>query len=309
MSYAKDTQIKHLIRRALTEDIGKVDITTKSLFPTDKKVEAVILAGEKGIACGIEVAGLVFKLQDKKIKFIPRVNDGDRVEKGKILARLSGKASSILTGERVALNFLGFLSGISTRTGEIVDKIKKYRIKILDTRKTIPGLRKLEKYAVRVGSGYNHRFRLDEMVLIKDNHKKVIGNELWVIKEEEIIKQLRKKVPPKMKIEIEVSNLNEFKRALRAGVDMIMLDNMSVQQVRNAIRVKNRFKSGVFVPAKGGRPKARVSQPGWVEPKIEASGRINIRNICAYARTGVDYISLGTLTKDIDCLDLSLVIK
>ncbi len=305
----KDPEIKDIIRNALAEDIGKVDITTKLLFSRDKKVEAVILAGEKGIVCGIDVAGLVFKLQDKDIKFIPRVKDGDRAKRGKILAKIYGRASSILAGERVALNFVGFLSGIATHTKQLVDKTRKYGIKIMDTRKTIPGLRKLEKYAVRVGSGYNHRFRLDEMILIKDNHARLMGNGLWAMKEAEIIKEIRKKIPPKMKIEIEVSNLNEFKRALKARPDMIMLDNMSVRQVKNAVRIKNKFKPGVSASGKEGRSKARESQAGWAVPKIEVSGGINLANICAYARTGVDFISLGTLTKDIHCLNSSLVIK
>lgn len=287
MSCDKSLKTRNIIKAALAEDIGKGDITTKLLFPKGKKVQAVILAGEAGIICGINIARLVFKLENNNIRFTPAVKDGDRVKRGQILIKIYGKASSILSVERVALNFLGLLSGIATRTGQFINKIRNYRVKIMDTRKTLPGLRDLEKYAVKVGGGYNHRFRLHEMVLIKDNHIRA-----GVMGLGDLIKRIRKKILPEMKIEIEVKNLKEFKLALKAEPDIIMLDNMSVGQVKRVINLRNNLK-----------PKTKN-----LKPKIETSGNINLKNICAYAQTGVDFISLGTLTKDVRCLDLSLEI-
>jgi nicotinate-nucleotide pyrophosphorylase (carboxylating) len=202
----------------------------------------------------------------------------------------------------VALNFLGMLSGIATRTGKFVDKIKNYNTKLMDTRKTLPGLRELEKYAVKTGGGYNHRFRLDEMVLIKDNHLRVTGfaafsgtppfsdGGLGVAELKDLIKEIRKRIPPGMKIEIEVRNLEEFKHALEAKPDIIMLDNMGIDKIKKAVIMRSEKKCGDF-------------------PKIEASGNIELKNINEYARSGVDFISLGTLTKDVHSLDLSLEIK
>ncbi len=305
MNYIKDLKIKQIIKRALAEDIGKDDITTRLLFPKKTKIQAVILAGEAGVICGINIARLIFELLDNNTRFIPRVKDGNQVKKGQILARIYGKASSILSGERVALNFVGLLSGIATRTRQFVNKIKDYRVKIMDTRKTLPGLRELEKYAVKVGGGYNHRFRLDEMVLIKDNHLQVIAyagspkvlyrrtHRLNAAGLEDSIRKIKKRIPSGMKIEIEAKNLKEFRLALKVNPDIIMLDNMRVGQIKSAVRARDRLK-----------PKPKNSKP-----QIEASGNINLENIRSYARTGINFISLGTLTKDIHSLDLSLETK
>jgi len=290
MSCDKSLKTRNIIKAALAEDIGKGDITAELMIPQGEKANAVIQAGEEGIVCGIHIAGLVFKLLDKSIKFTPKVKDGDRIKKGQVLARIRGKAASILLGERVALNFLGMLSGIATRTGQFVDKIKNYKVKIMDTRKTLPGLRELEKYAVRTGGGYNHRFSLDEMVLIKDNHLRVTGFGLGVTELKDLIKEIRKRTPPGMKIEIEVRNLKEFKHALEAKPDIIMLDNMGIDKIKKAVIMRSEKKRGD-------------------SPKIEASGNIELENISEYARSGVDFISLGTLTKDVHSLDLSLEIK
>ncbi len=290
MSCDKSLKTRNIIKAALAEDIGKGDITAELVIPQGKKVNAVIQAGEEGIVCGIHFAGLVFKLLDKGIKFTPEVKDGDRIKKGQVLARIRGKAASILLGERVALNFLGMLSGIATRTGKFVDKIKNYNTKLMDTRKTLPGLRELQKYAVKTGGGYNHRFRLDEMVLIKDNHLRVTGFGLRVTELKDLIKEIRKRTPSGMKIEIEVGNLEEFKCALEAKPDIIMLDNMGIDKIKKAVIMRSKRK----------RQDA---------PKIEASGNIELENISEYARSGVDFISLGTLTKDVYSLDLSLEIK
>lgn len=287
-SYAKRLEIKNIIKTALAEDIGKGDITARPLLSKDKKANAVILAGEGGIVCGIHIARMVFKLLDKNAKFIPAVKDGDRIRKGQLMAKIYGKASNILLGERVALNFLGMLSGIATRTRQFVDKVRNCRVKIMDTRKTLPGLRGLEKYAVRVGGGYNHRFRLDEMVLIKDNYLNascVVSRESCV---EKIIKIIKKKKPKNVKLEIEVKNLGEFKEALKAKPDIIMLDNMRIDDIKKAVAIKRR------------------TQNAKRKTQLEASGNINLKNISDYARSGVDFISLGTLTKDVHSLDLSL---
>jgi len=280
---ARGAQIKDIVKRALREDIGRGDITTKLLFPKAKIIEAHILAGEKGIVCGMNIARLAFKLQDNNVRFTPQVSDGDRIERGEILARIYGKASSILASERVALNFLGMLSGIATRTACFVNKIRNYGVKIMDTRKTLPGLRELEKYAVKIGGGYNHRFRLDEMVLIKDNYLNALSVVRPASYVEKIIKIIKKKKPKNVKLEIEVKNLREFKEALKAKPDIIMLDNMGVDEIKKAVAIKRKM-------------------------QLEASGNINLKNISDYARSGVDFISLGTLTKDIHSLDLSLEI-
>jgi nicotinate-nucleotide pyrophosphorylase (carboxylating) len=291
MNYIKDSKIKQTIKRALAEDIGRGDITSKLLFLKEKKIKAVILAGEGGIICGLGIAGLTFKLQDNNIKFIPSVEDGARIKKGQVLAKLYGKPSSVLSAERVALNFLGLLSGIATRTSELVNEVKKYKVKIMDTRKTIPGLRELQKYAVRTGGGYNHRFRLDEMVLIKDNHltASCVMRRASCVKD--ILEAIKKKKPKKLKLEIEVKNLREFKQALKASPDIVMLDNMKVVEVKKAVAIR------------------RKTQSAQRKTPLEVSGNINLINICSYAQTGVDFISLGTLTKDSRSLDLSLEIR
>lgn len=297
MNYANGQEVKNIIKRALKEDIGRGDITTRNIIPKDIKIKAVIIAKEKGIVCGMDIVKAVFKLSDNRIRFLPLVKDKEKVEKGEVLAKLNGLASSILSSERVALNFLGFLSGIATRTQEFVKRVESYNLKILDTRKTIPGLRKLEKYAVEAGGGLNHRLSLDEMVLIKDNHLKVVNSCLSASQKDVIfnlIKDIRKKVSHHIKIEIEVKNLKEFKEALEAKPDIIMLDNMSVQEIKKAIRLKKQQSSH-----KGGYPL----------PKLEASGNINLKNIGKYAVLGIDFISLGILTKDIKSLDVSLEVK
>lgn len=292
MRLARNPGIKALIKSALREDIGKGDITTRLLFSRVKKLKAVIIADQEGIVCGLNIARMVFKIQQNKIKFVPLVKDGERIKRGQRLAQIYGSASNILSGERVALNFLGLLSGIATRTAQFVEKTGNCKVKIMDTRKTLPGLRDLEKYAVRMGGGYNHRFGLDEMVLIKDNHLSALCAMRFALCVKQIIEIIKKKKPKNIKLEIEVKNLKEFKGALTAKPDIIMLDNMSVNQIKRAIKMRDDLK-----------PKTKN-----LKPKIEASGNINLENIRAYAQTGVDFISLGTLTKDVRSLNLSLEI-
>ncbi|MDD4907468.1 MAG: carboxylating nicotinate-nucleotide diphosphorylase [Candidatus Omnitrophica bacterium] len=267
-------KLNKLIKAALSEDIGSRDHTTELFIPKDMKIRAVITANEDGVICGVDIVRQVFQALDKQILVQPRVKDGQCVKKGKVLMVLSGKARGIVTAERVALNFVSMLSGVATHTRKFAEAVKPYKVKILDTRKTFPGLRLLQKYAVRMGGGYNHRMSLDEMVLIKDNHL-------------HINKDYRKylKLAKKYKVEVEVENLQEFKEALGSGIDMIMLDNMSVSDIKKAVWLRNNFHQ---------------------QTKLEASGNISLANIRRYASTGVDYISIGSLTKDIQSLDVSM---
>lgn len=268
-------ELNLFIKDVLKEDVGWADITTRLVIPKGKKTKAIIISKENGVICGIDIAGLVFKAIDKNIKFKPLISDGDEVRKGKILAKVFGDASRILTAERVALNFLGMLSGIASKTRLFLEGVKPYKVKILDTRKTLPALRSLEKYAVRVGGGYNHRMRLDEMILIKDNHLKVVNGYQGL--------QGLARSRGRYKVEIEVKNLKEFKQALKLKPDIIMLDNMDVKQVREAVKIRN-----------------------GLRPKIEVSGNVTLNTVKKYASCGVDFISVGSLTKDIDSLDISL---
>jgi len=267
-------KLNKLIKAALSEDIGSRDHTTELFIPKNEIIKAVITANESGIICGVDIVKKVFQALDKQIEFRLSVKDGQRVKKGKVLMVLSGKARGIVTAERVALNFISMLSGVATHTRKFVEAVKPYKVKILDTRKTFPGLRLLQKYAVRMGGGFNHRMRLDEMILIKDNH-------LHINKDYQKYLKLAKMY----KVEVEVENLREFKEALGTGVDMIMLDNMSVSDIKKAVWLRNNFHK---------------------QTKLEASGNISLANIRRYASTGVDYISIGSLTKDIQSLDVSM---
>lgn len=277
--------IKDIIKQALREDIGKRDITTTAIIPKHKYAKAILLAKENCVICGLGIAREVFKIHDKKIKFNSQVPDGQKIKKGKIIAYISGRARSILTAERVALNFLSLLSGVATKTRAYSDKVKPYKVKILDTRKTIPALRELEKYAVIIGGGYNHRLRLDEMVLVKDNHIKVARRTPHAASLRNIIEGIRKKVPRGIKLEIEVKNLREFKEVLEIKPDIIMLDNMKVEDIRKAVILRK-----------------------TAMPKIEVSGNVNLNNVREIAKTGVDMISVGALTHSVKAIDISLEI-
>jgi len=278
MSCVKEPDIKDILINALAEDIGTRDITTEAIIPSDKFVNAALLAKEDCVICGLGEAMVVFELKDKKIKFTPLVKEGVWVKKGRAIARISGKARSILTAERVALNFLSFLSGIATATREYTEAVKPHKVKIIDTRKTIPGLRILEKYAVRIGGGFNHRLSLDEMVMVKDNHLKAIGGH----------KKLTK-LSRRYKSEIEVEGLAGFEDALKLNPDIIMLDNMSIKNMKKAVSIRNSLSN---------RP----------APKLEASGNITLKNVKKVASCGVDMISVGALTHSVKSVDISLEI-
>ncbi len=293
MNWSKNPQAIRIIKNALAEDIGKGDVTSKLLLAKNSKTEAVIYAVDAGIICGIDIAALCFKLLDKSVQFKSLVTDGQRVKRGRALAKICGKTLPILSAERTALNFLGTLSAVATHASAFTRKISRYKTRILDTRKTIPGLRQLQKYAVRVGGGYNHRFGLDDMILIKENHLAASCVAKRAACVESVVHDTKKLKPENIKVEIEVKNLNEFKSALKACPDVIMLDNMKPANVRKAVLARDKTQKN-----KGVR-----------KIMLEASGNITLNNIVSYAQTGVDFISLGTLTKDIQCFDLSLQIK
>ncbi|OGU62944.1 MAG: nicotinate-nucleotide diphosphorylase (carboxylating) [Ignavibacteria bacterium RBG_13_36_8] len=268
-----------IIAIALEEDIKTGDITTDLIIPEKAKTKAYILAKEEGVIAGLPIAEMVFRKLDKNIGWKEEIKDGAHVKPGVVLARIEGSHRAILTGERTALNFLQRISGIATLTARYVDALKGFKTKILDTRKTFPGMRLLDKYAVEKGGGTNHRIGLYDMVLIKDNHIKVAGS---ITK---AVEQIKGKVDSSIKIEVETTTLDEVKEALASGVDIIMLDNMTNEMMSEAVRVI------------GGRA------------LVEASGSINIDRVKEITQTGVDFISVGALTHSVKALDIGLYIE
>jgi len=277
------SMFKKIIATALQEDAATKDLTTKLLIPSDQFAQAYIIVKESAVLCGLKVARQVFQTLDKSIKFSTLHKDGDHVSSLTKIAQIKGKTHSILSGERTALNFLSYLSGISTKTNQFVQAVKPYKTLVMDTRKTTPTLRFLEREAVRCGGGTNHRDSLDEMIFIKDNHWKTLEAAGQTISE--AIYSLRKK--NKKRIEVEVENLAQFKKILEIQLDVILLDNMSISDMREAVRL-NRMKK------KSGRP------------LLEASGGIKLKNVRAVAQTGVDRISIGELTHSRKSIDVSL---
>lgn len=285
MNYLNHVQIKEIVAKALREDIGKADITTGFVIPAGKRVKAVLLAKEDFVVCGLDIARLAFRQKDRNLSFVPLVKEGAAVKNGKSIARIEGNARPILIAERVALNFLSLMSGIATNTRRFVEAVKPFKVKIMDTRKTLPLLRGLEKYAIRAGGGYNHRMRLDEMILVKDNHLKIIGGYSG------LAKLLRNTVSPRdHKIELECENLEEFMQALILNPDIIMLDNMSIKDMKKAVIMRNRFSTSIT----------------YLRPALEASGGITLENVKAAASTGVEMISIGALTHSVVSVDISL---
>ena len=260
---------------AYAEDIGDGDITTNNLVPPGSTKTARLIAKEEGIVAGLPVAELVFKKFDQNIVWDEKIPDGTRVKPGDIIVEFKGNYRALLTGERKALNFLQRLSGIATYAGKCMKEVEGHNVEILDTRKTLPGYRYLDKYAVRMGGASNHRFGLYDMVMIKDNHIQVAGG----IKE--AVKAIRAKIPKSIKIEVETSTLEQVQEALDADVDIVMLDNMSSKMMKKAVELIN------------GRA------------KIEASGNMTLKRIRKVAATGVNYISIGALTHSVKALDIS----
>lgn len=267
--------VQDLIRRALQEDIGHQDITTENLIDAEQRSRGIFLAKSAGIIAGIAVAEQVFRTLDEDIEFTVVINDGEEAAPGDVIAIVEGRTRTLLMGERTALNFMQRLSGIATRTRRMVDLIRYEKAEIVDTRKTTPGLRWLEKYAVRVGGARNHRFGLYDGAMIKDNHIKAAGGI------QKAISTLRARIPHTIKIEVEVENLEQLQEALEARADIIMLDNMDVDTMRQAVEITS------------GRA------------LLEASGGITEDTLVEAARTGVDFISIGALTHSAGSLDIS----
>ena len=277
-------EIERLIDRALREDIGPGDITSQAVVDRSLKGTAIILAKEKGILAGLKIAQKIFKKVDPNLKFIPFKRDGNKIKPQDKIASISGNIRSILKGERTALNFLQQLSGVATFASTFVNKVKGSSVKILDTRKTVPGLRALQKYAVKLGGGHNHRMGLYDMILIKENHIKSAGGITDAIKKAMSSSKMKSKTR-KLKIEVETRNFKEVEKAAQMGVDVIMLDNMSLPQIRKAVRIVKSINENI---------------------KIEVSGNIDLNLIRQIAKTGIDFISVGALTHSAKALDFSL---
>ncbi len=268
--------IDNLILAALKEDMPLGDITTDNLVDISSTSEAKFIAKEEGVIAGLDVSERSFLLLDNNIVFERFFNDGDTVKYGDTIAIIKGNTRAMLKAERTALNFLQHLSGIASATKKYCDKVKDFPVRIVDTRKTTPGLRFLEKYAVRTGGGHNHRFCLSDGVLIKDNHIKAAGG---ISKAIEI---LRDKIPHTIKIEVETESLAQVQEALDAGADIIMLDNMKLEQIKEAVELI------------AGRA------------LIEDSGNVNIETVYDLAAAGVDIISIGRITHSVEALDISM---
>lgn len=271
--------IDELIKRALLEDINYIDTTTDYLIPEEQQGSADFLAKSDGVLCGMEVALRVFQLLQPDVKCEVYKNDGDSLKKGEIFAKIHGKTRTILKGERTALNLIQHMSGIATATNEAVKIVEGTNASIADTRKTLPGLRPIQKYAVTVGGGRNHRYNLSDAAMLKDNHIDAGGGI------ENAVKTLKKRLGHMTKVELEVRNLDELHQALNAGVDVIMLDNMGCEMMKEAVEIT------------AGRA------------LLEASGGITNETLRAVAETGVDIISIGALTHSVKAFDISLKIE
>lgn len=268
--------IDNIINTAIAEDINYLDVTTDYLIPEGHTSNAYYVAKDTGVLCGIEIAKRVFEIVGNDVDFDILIQDGTKVNKGDIIARMKGNTATLLKGERTALNILQHMSGIATATNKCVELVQGTNAQITDTRKTLPGLRALQKYAVTVGGGKNHRYNLSDGAMLKDNHIDAYGGITPAVQ------ALRGKIGHMVKIEVEVRTMDELKEALSAGADVIMLDNMSCEQMAECVK---------FVDGKA---------------KLEASGNITAQNIREVAQTGVDIISLGALTHSVKCFDISM---
>lgn len=274
-----DNYIRDLIDRALKEDLGPGDVTSEATIQPDSTSRAVMVAKQSLVLAGLEVGRAVFFTLDPNIQFTPLVKEGESIPEGTEIVRLSGNTRALLAGERVALNLMQHLSGIATLTAQYVEQVKGLKAEVLDTRKTLPGLRQLEKYAVRLGGGRNHRFGLFDGALIKDNHIKAAGS---ITK---ALEQARKKAHHLLKIEVETKTLDEVREAIAAKTDIVMLDNMPIDMMREAVTMI------------AGRA------------LVEASGNVTLKTIREIAETGVDFISSGSLTHSAPAVDISMKIK
>ena len=275
--------IRRAVALALEEDAAWRDVTTAALVPPDQQGRGVIVAKVEAIVAGLPVAEAVFAMLDASLRFEALVPEGARVTPGDAVARAEGPLPPILRGERVALNFLQRLSGVATATAQLVEAVAGLPVRILDTRKTTPGLRALEKYAVRVGGGHNHRFHLADGILVKDNH--LAAARARGLSMTEVVRQVRLGTPHTLRVEVEVTTLDEALEALAAGVEVLLLDNMSLEDMRRVVGV-----------ARG-------------RALVEASGGITLDNVRAVAETGVDLISVGAITHSAPALDMSLEVE
>lgn len=273
------------VNAALDEDIGRGDLTSRSIVRPGLRARGSFLAKEDLVLAGLEVADAAFSAFDYNLQIESAAGDGDVIKAGKVFARITGEAQTLLASERVALNFLQHLSGIATLTRKYVDAIAGTGAVIVDTRKTMPGLRLLEKYAVTVGGGRNHRLGLDDGILIKDNHLVLAGSVT------EAVRRAREAAGHLHKIEVEVSTLDEVREALRAKADILLLDNMTPEMIAKAVEI------------------VREAESGEKRTLLEASGGITLENVRAYAETGVDLISIGALTHSARSVDISFKIK
>ncbi|HEX2174195.1 MAG TPA: carboxylating nicotinate-nucleotide diphosphorylase [Dehalococcoidia bacterium] len=273
-------EVERVVRQALEEDLGWGDVTTDSLIAPSLRASGQIVAREPGVLAGLEVAIAVFKQVDASIEARAHKADGDRLMRDDIVVTVAGPAAALLRAERTALNFLQRLSGVATQTSRYVEQVGNLPARVIDTRKTTPGLRSMEKYAVRMGGGHNHRHGLGDGVLVKDNHLVALSLEGAGIGE--AVRRARARVPHTIKIEVEADTLDQVKEALEAGADLILLDNMSTDELRAAVSLAN------------GRA------------VLEASGGVTLDTIRSIAETGVDLISVGALTHSVRALDLAL---
>lgn len=271
--------IDDIIKTALKEDINYIDTTSSLLIDKDKITDAYFVSKADGVLCGIDVAKRVFELIDDSVSFTAHFRDGDRIKKGDIIAEMNGSTLSLLTGERTALNLIQHMSGIASATGRLVDLCEGTNASVTDTRKTLPGLRALQKYAVTCGGGKNHRFNLSDGAMLKDNHIDAGGGITATVN------QLRSRLGHMVKIEVETRNLDEVREAVESGCEVIMLDNMDCDTMREAVKIVD------------GRA------------LTEASGNVTEERIRAIAETGVDIISVGALTHSVEAFDISMRIK
>ena len=285
MSIVTEPDIRALIDLALAEDIGTGDITSLATVPVDRTAKATMLAKDAGVLSGIDVAREVFRTIDPDVEFTALKQDGDALNLRDEIAVITGNARSILTAERTALNFVQRLSGVATITASYVAALAGSKSRIVDTRKTTPGMRLLQKRAVQHGGGSNHRFGLADGVLIKDNHLAAIGGENRIA---DAVSTARAVAPHTLKIEIEVASLDELRQALDAGADIIMLDNMDTKSITEAVGIRDSYANKAM---------------------LEASGNITLERLPELAQTGVDLISAGALTHSAPSLDISLDIK
>ncbi|MDD7185382.1 MAG: carboxylating nicotinate-nucleotide diphosphorylase [Oscillospiraceae bacterium] len=268
--------IDNIINTALAEDINYMDVTTDNLLSPEHVSSAYYIAKDSGVLCGIDIAKRVFELVGGNVEFQTLIHDGEKVQKGDIIAKMKGSTVTLLKGERTALNILQHLSGIATATNKCVELVNGTNASVTDTRKTLPGLRAMQKYAVTVGGGKNHRYNLSDGAMLKDNHIDAYGGIT------QAVTALRKKIGHMVKIEVEVRTLDELREALAVGCEVIMLDNMNCDEMKKAVEINNG------------------------KALLEASGNVTLENIRSIAETGVDIISLGALTHSVKCFDISM---